>query len=296
MNIQHHLKSIILASTLALSCGAMQVSFGANYKIINVDSWDTLNVRSGAGTGYDVISEIPASSKNIQIISSEKEVGGATWVKVKWNGQSGWVNKHYLAVSGDTVTHNIKQTYYNPQPATTTYAARTAGNTHTHPANRCTRTITHTHIGSAGHSHRYSCQKGRQQQSRSNIDIYGNQRVSQNANTHRHPANRCTRSILHTHVNGARDHSHRYSCQNNRGRQVLQTNRLQHTHSKSQCVSAISHAHKGGDRIHRHQCPSSSNRNQLENRHTHPANSLTRATTHSHPYQDKKHSHHYGRR
>ena len=113
MNIRHHLKSIILASTLALSCGAMPTSFAANYQVTNVDSWDTLNVRSGAGTGYDVVSEIPASANKIQITSSERDVGGSTWVKVKWDGQSGWVNKRYLSVAANTTNNNMKQTYYN---------------------------------------------------------------------------------------------------------------------------------------------------------------------------------------
>lgn len=318
MDIQRHLKSIILASTLALSCVVAPTAYSANYKIINVANWDSLNVRSGAGTGFDVVNEIPANSSNIKIVSDGRDVGGSTWVKINWEGKSGWVNQRYLAKTGATNrNNNMKQTYYNPQPTdtqqpTTNYpsylprAKDTEGDNHRHPANRCTRSISHSHAGPAGHAHRYSCQnnenKGQQQTTQYNYtttDIYGNQRTTytpkQNSNSHSHPANQCTRSISHNHA-GPTNHSHRYSCQ--RGRQQVNNtkNRLQHTHGKSQCVSAVAHAHKGGDTIHRHQCPSSGRSAQLGNRHTHQENALTLATTHSHPFQDRRHSHHYGRR
>lgn len=312
MNIQRYLKSIILASTLSLGCVAMQTAVSADYKIVNVANWDSLNVRNGAGTGYDIVSEIPANSGSIKSTGDTKDVGGSTWVKITWNGQSGWVNNRYLETTGATSTNNMKQTYYNPQPAktTTTYSsysprATTNNNQHTHPENRCTRSISHQHTGPSNHAHQYSCQnKGRQQQvtqyNAKTTDIYGKKRTAytpkQNTNTHRHPANQCTRSISHSHI-GSANHKHSYSCQNNKGRQQVnyRTNRLQHSHGKSQCVSAIGHTHKGGDNIHRHECPASRNNAQSGNKHTHPANSLTRATTHSHPFQDQRHSHRYGR-
>jgi uncharacterized protein YraI len=321
MKIQRHLKSIILASTLAFSCVAMPTAYSTDYKIVNVANWDSLNVRSGAGTGFDVVSEIPANSSNIKIVGDSRDVGGSTWVKIKWDGQSGWVNQRYLERtrttnrnnSNNNNNNNMKQTYYNPQPTRTpqpttnyrNYLPRDAGNNHTHPANNCTRSISHNHSGPAGHVHRYSCQNNGAQQQTTNYsttDIYGQQRTTytprQNGNTHSHPANQCTRSISHNHA-GPVNHSHRYSCQNKGGgrqHQVNRTsNRLQHTHGKSQCASAVSHLHKGGDTIHRHQCPSNGRSAQLGNRHTHQANSLTRATTHAHPFQDRRHSHHYGR-
>ena len=312
MNMRRHLKAIILASTLALSCGAMQTSFAANYQVTNVESWDTLNVRDGAGTGYDVISEIPASANKIKITSDERDVGGSTWVKVKWNGKSGWVNKRYLSVA-NTANHNMKQTYYNPQPATNTYTAytppRATGNNHTHPANKCTRSISHNHKGSAGHTHRYSCQKGRQQTTnyfnRNNTDIYGRtQRTTptQNANTHRHPANRCTRSISHTHANGANTHSHRYSCKNNgRQQQTAYTPRQNgntHRHPANRCTRSISHTHANGANKHSHRYSCQNNnrgRQQVSQtnrlQHTHGKSQCVSAIIHAHKGGDRTHRH-----
>ncbi|MEE9351585.1 MAG: peptidoglycan-binding domain-containing protein [Thiotrichaceae bacterium] len=78
--------------------------------------------------------------------------------------------------------------------------ARAGG--HTHPANRCTKSIRHNHPnGTRSHSHKYSC-KGAQR---------GNKW------THGHPANRCTKSIRHTHKFNSARHNHSYSCQKKTG-------------------------------------------------------------------------------
>ncbi|RTZ64617.1 MAG: hypothetical protein DSZ29_05320 [Aquificaceae bacterium] len=337
MNIQHHLKSVVLVTTLAFSAGAMQtaVAYSSNesYKIVNVANWDALNVRSGAGTEYRVINEIPANSNGIKIIDSTNSANGATWVKIKWNGQKGWVNKRYLTIATASVApaSNVNHINYAQNNTKSTNAAYT----HTHPANRCTRSISHTHAGPVGHTHRYSCKKGngRQQIARNqtvrhynikrnyynptpvattpkpNTDIYGNpyRRVAISNNNkmgyHTHPANKCTRSISHSHAGAVAGHTHKYSCKG-KGRQQQVRQRttyyggslLRHTHPKSQCVSAITHSHKGGNRMHRHECPTNRRASSANYRHTHPANALTNATTHSHPYQDINHTHTYGRR
>ncbi len=308
MNIKHHLKSVILASTLALSCGAMPTSFAntQGYQVVNVATWDALNMRGGAGTGFDIVGSIPANTNGITLTNEENDVGGSLWVKIIWNGQTGWVNKRFLTIAQASV---------NPDTTPIAY-----GTQHTHPANRCTGSVSHNHSGPAGHTHRYSCDNNtvrtvplnnvkQTYYNPSSTDIYGNQRVvltnNTNTNTHSHPANECTRSKTHTHANGTARHTHRYSCggRGRSGQQVAQQNptyygssNLQHTHGRSQCVSTIGHSHKNGDTIHRHECPTSARRSSTGGSHTHPANSLTHATTHSHPYQDRRHSHSYGRR
>ncbi len=68
---------------------------------------------------------------------------------------------------------------------------------HTHPANRCTKSIRHNHPnGNRSHSHKYSCGSA----------------VRGNKWTHGHPANKCTKSVKHTHKHSGR-HNHKYSCQ-----------------------------------------------------------------------------------
>ncbi|MCK5916929.1 MAG: SH3 domain-containing protein [Cocleimonas sp.] len=307
MKIRRHLKSIILASTLALSCGAMQTSFATNYQVTNVDSWDTLNVRSGAGTGYDVIGEIPASANKIKITSSERDIGGSIWVEVKWDGKSGWVNKRYLSTVASTTNNNMKQTYYNPEPATNTYTAytpntttNTATDNHTHPANKCTRSISHNHAGPSEHSHRYSCQKGRQQSRSNQTDIYGKQLTAQNANTHRHPANKCTRSISHTHANGKGTHTHRYSCKNNNQQKIAYTpmkNANTHQHPANKCTRSISHTHANGanKHSHRYSCQGNKGRQQVAQtnrlQHTHGKSQCVSAVKHGHKGGGRMHRH-----
>ncbi len=78
---------------------------------------------------------------------------------------------------------------------------------HTHPANKCTKSIRHNHPnGSRSHSHKYSCT--------------GTPRG--NRWTHGHPANKCTKSIRHTHKYNSANHSHKYSCQGGVDIQALQ--------------------------------------------------------------------------
>jgi hypothetical protein len=80
--------------------------------------------------------------------------------------------------------------------------ARASG--HTHPANRCTKSIRHNHPnGTRSHSHKYSCQNKR--------------KPTGNRWTHGHPANRCTKSIRHTHKFNSARHNHSYSCQKKTG-------------------------------------------------------------------------------
>lgn len=348
MNIQHHLKSLILAGTLAVSVGAIQAAVAEsysdfqNYKVVNVANWDALNVRSGAGTNYRVINKIPANTSGIKITSEKEGVNGQNWVKIKWGNQIGWVNMHYLTIA--QIAPKPTPTPIAPSTSTAlNYVANinTSGNIyegsavktnkapsqHTHPANECTRSISHNHLSNnANHSHRYSCKsngKGRQKPqavaqnsilppiSNMKQTYYkggnNNYKVktavqTNNTLTHRHPANRCTASISHTHASNNPNHSHSYNCQN-KGRQQQATVQptyygranLQHTHPKSQCVSAISHSHNGGTTVHRHQCPASINKPTTGGQHTHPGNAMTNSTTHTHPYQDINHAHKYGR-
>ncbi len=131
-------------------------------------------------------------------------------------------------------------------------------NQHRHPANKCTRSISHAHPnGKRTHSHKYSC-KGNGisrvdndmlRKAQQKLSAYG---MRHGANQHRHPANKCTRSISHAHPNGKRKHSHKYSCKGN------------------------------------------GMRKSNGNGHVHPANSRTRSIKHYHPNGARKHSHHYG--
>jgi len=108
-------------------------------------------------------------------------------------------------------------------------------NAHTHPANQCTKSITHSHRlpgGSKNHTHHYSC-KGK---------------ATKSANTHRHPANKCTRSTTHTHAGGNKAHTHKYVCRPGGRRNYGNA----HVHSANSLTRSVRHVHPGGNRRHSH--------------------------------------------
>lgn len=148
---------------------------------------------------------------------------------------------------------------------------------HTHPANECTNSISHTHPNGGGvHKHRYSCKP----------------KMARTADEHTHPANKCTRSISHAHPNGKRTHAHRYSCQGTAKNVGMNAN--QHRHPANKCTRSISHAHPNGKRTHAHRYSCQGNtKNVGANQHRHPANKCTRSIAHSHPNGKRDHKHSY---
>ncbi len=71
-------------------------------------------------------------------------------------------------------------------------------------------------------------------------------------NSHTHPAQpNCTNSVTHTHPNGARSHSHRYSCKGMPRRAT--GNKWTHSHPAiPNCTDSITHTHKYNNRNHHH--------------------------------------------
>lgn len=205
MKIATYVKSTLAASALILTVSALPVTASAEadfYQVIDVQSNDSLNIRSGAGTRYPVIGTIPFNGRTVMSTGQTRQVGSSTWAEIVWLGQIGWVNQRFLADS--------KQVTQQPAPVP---VQKNNANSHTHPANRCTRSVTHTHPnGANAHKHHYSCDPKTQQQR----PVKNNQTTyPADPNSHTHPRNECTNSVTHTHPNGAGSHQHRYSCQRN---------------------------------------------------------------------------------
>ncbi|MGB0847140.1 MAG: SH3 domain-containing protein [Thiolinea sp.] len=72
--------------------------------------------------------------------------------------------------------------------------------------------------------------------------------LPQDAEAHVHPANDCTRTINHTHPNGAASHRHNYSCDRNQTQSTGQA----HTHPRNHCTNSITHEHPNGSNEHNH--------------------------------------------
>jgi LysM repeat protein len=76
-----------------------QISFATencSYKVIKVQSPDTLTIRMGFGKQYQKVGSISATANGIKIIGDAKQIRNSKWVPIKYNNTYGWVNKGYL--------------------------------------------------------------------------------------------------------------------------------------------------------------------------------------------------------
>ena len=64
------------------------------YRVVRVADWDVLNVRSGPGTGYQVIMTLEPDEGCI-IRTGERR---RNWVRIEAQGLFGWVNRKFLRI------------------------------------------------------------------------------------------------------------------------------------------------------------------------------------------------------
>ncbi|MEM6762812.1 MAG: SH3 domain-containing protein [Pseudomonadota bacterium] len=63
-------------------------------RVVGVESWDVLNMRSGPGVRYQIVGELEPGAAPITILDC---VHPPRWCKVRGPfGQSGWVNMRYI--------------------------------------------------------------------------------------------------------------------------------------------------------------------------------------------------------
>ena len=66
-------------------------------RVVNVEANDTLKLRSGPGTSFKVLAEIPADETNITAFNYDQVWDGDTyWCPVEWKGLRGYVGRSYL--------------------------------------------------------------------------------------------------------------------------------------------------------------------------------------------------------
>jgi Bacterial SH3 domain len=66
-------------------------------RIVNVKAKDTLKLRSGPGTSFKVLAEIPADETEITAFNYDQVWDGDTyWCPVEWKGLRGYVGRSYL--------------------------------------------------------------------------------------------------------------------------------------------------------------------------------------------------------
>ena len=69
--------------------------------VVNVDSWDVLNVRSGASTNYPVVGKLNAGAK-VSVYRYEGE-----WAYIQSGTITGYVNNYYLASPSNNTKNKI---------------------------------------------------------------------------------------------------------------------------------------------------------------------------------------------
>ncbi len=66
-------------------------------RVVNVDANDTLKLRSGPGTSFRIVAEIPADETNITAFNYDQIWDGDTWwCPVEWRGLRGYVGRSHL--------------------------------------------------------------------------------------------------------------------------------------------------------------------------------------------------------
>lgn len=69
------------------------IEFPALFDVVHVDASDTLNVRSGPGTAYDSIGDIPHDETGIQVVRTDDT---GMWGLIAWEYESGWISMIYV--------------------------------------------------------------------------------------------------------------------------------------------------------------------------------------------------------
>lgn len=70
--------------------------------VVGVRHDDVLNVRSGPGVGYPVLTGLDPTEDDVVAKGNTWSIPGAFWIEVEADGFDGWVNLRYVAYLGDT--------------------------------------------------------------------------------------------------------------------------------------------------------------------------------------------------
>ncbi len=70
--------------------------------VVGVRHDDVLNVRSGPGVGYSILTGLDPLEDEVVAKGNTWYIPGAFWIEVEADGVEGWVNLRYIAYLGDT--------------------------------------------------------------------------------------------------------------------------------------------------------------------------------------------------
>ena len=96
-----NIRKILAALLIALFCLSVFPALAESAVVTTA----RVNLRSGVGTGNDVITVIPAGTRVSFDKSSNDELGTA-WYRVSYNGRTGWISSKYTQKSDSGYTAN----------------------------------------------------------------------------------------------------------------------------------------------------------------------------------------------
>lgn len=91
MKLRQTLRTVALASAMALAAVVPAQAATQFMQVVNVSSNDVLNMRAGPNSNSDVIGSIPYNGQTV-VATGNKQ---GSWIEVSWAGQTGWVNQRF---------------------------------------------------------------------------------------------------------------------------------------------------------------------------------------------------------
>lgn len=101
------------------------------YEVTGVKQGDSLNMRAWPNPNSRTLVALPHNSKWVASSGTPKKYGNSDWLKVHWNGDTGWVNSKYLKF--DPVRTKKATERHDHRIATNGTAQKTAANRNTAP-------------------------------------------------------------------------------------------------------------------------------------------------------------------
>jgi len=67
------------------------------YHVVNIQTMDTLNVRTGTSKYFFKVGELPYNAKNIEVVSCSYNKKNRKWCNIKYGSLQGWVSAYYIS-------------------------------------------------------------------------------------------------------------------------------------------------------------------------------------------------------
>lgn len=93
--MKNYIKPLLILG-LFLSSQSSFATDDCSYKVIKVQSRDTLTIRIGPGKQYQKVASISATANGIKITGAPIQIKNSKWGPIKYRNINGWVNIGYL--------------------------------------------------------------------------------------------------------------------------------------------------------------------------------------------------------